>query len=154
MVLACCDSRADPALILQCGPCDLFVVRNVANIVPPYEKDEKRHGTSAALEYAVKVLKLEQLILLGYSQRDGIMTLVHDNNAKPNNLVISHANQAFFKIKLKSLEVAFSLFLMLINDHEGMNSYKKILQYFFCRKALEYYVFAFKTKIGRIKKPQ
>src|ERR1700729_1325557 len=45
MVVACCDSRVDPALILQCDPGDLFVVRNVANIIPPYEKDEAHHGT-------------------------------------------------------------------------------------------------------------
>ena len=43
MVVACCDARVDPAVILQCDPGDLFVVRNVANIVPPYEKDEKHH---------------------------------------------------------------------------------------------------------------
>ena len=51
MVVSCCDSRVDPALILQCDPGDLFVVRNVANIIPPYEKDEAHHGTSAALEF-------------------------------------------------------------------------------------------------------
>src|SRR5262245_46558285 len=48
MVVACCDSRVDPALILQCDPGDLFVVRNVANIIPPYENDKMHHGTSAA----------------------------------------------------------------------------------------------------------
>lgn len=53
MVVACCDSRVDPALILQCNPGDLFVLRNVANIVPHYEKDEAHHGTSAALEFGV-----------------------------------------------------------------------------------------------------
>ena len=56
MVVACCDSRVDPALILQCDPGDLFVVRNVANIIPPYEKDEAHHGTSAALEFGLCTL--------------------------------------------------------------------------------------------------
>ncbi len=68
MVVSCCDSRVDPALILQCDPGDLFVVRNVANIIPPYEKDEAHHGTSAALEFGVCLLKVKHLILLGHSQ--------------------------------------------------------------------------------------
>src|SRR5476651_1469906 len=67
MVVACCDSRVDPALILQCDPGDLFVVRNVANIIPPYEKDQGYHGTSAALEFGVCSLEVKHLILLGHS---------------------------------------------------------------------------------------
>src|SRR5580704_16823482 len=64
MVVSCCDSRVDPAVILQCDPGDLFVVRNVANIIPPYEKDEAHHGTSAALEFGICFLNVEHLILL------------------------------------------------------------------------------------------
>lgn len=79
MVVACCDSRVDPALILQCDPGDLFVVRNVANIVPPYEKDEMHHGTSAALEFGVRNLEVQNLILLGHSQCGGIQALL-DNH--------------------------------------------------------------------------
>jgi len=83
MVVACCDSRVDPALILQCDPGDLFVVRNVANIIPPYEKDEAHHGTSAALEFGVCFLKVKHLILLGHSQCGGIQALV-DECKNPN----------------------------------------------------------------------
>ena len=72
MVVACCDSRVDPALILQCDPGDLFIVRNVANIVPPYEADERHHGTSAALEFGICYLKVKHLIILGHSQCSGI----------------------------------------------------------------------------------
>lgn len=54
MVIACRDSRVDPALLFQYAPGDLFVVRNIANIVPPYEKDSMHHGTSAALEFGIK----------------------------------------------------------------------------------------------------
>jgi carbonic anhydrase len=75
MIVACCDSRVDPALILQCDPGDLFVVRNVANIVPPYEKDEKHHGTSAALEFGIRFLQVKNLIIFGHSQCGGIETL-------------------------------------------------------------------------------
>lgn len=79
MVIACCDSRVDPALILQCEPGDLFVVRNVANIVPPYEKDDLHHGTSAALEFGIRFLKVKHLIILGHSQCGGIQELLRSN---------------------------------------------------------------------------
>lgn len=82
MVVACCDSRVDPALILQCDPGDLFVVRNVANIVPPYEKDEMHHGTSAALEFGINFLKVEHLVLLGHSQCGGIGALLDNGNTQ------------------------------------------------------------------------
>lgn len=80
MVVACCDSRVDPALILQCDPGDLFVVRNVANIVPPYEADEAHHGTSAALEFGIRVLEVKHLIILGHSQCGGIQALLSGNS--------------------------------------------------------------------------
>lgn len=88
MVVACCDSRVDPAVILQCDPGDLFVVRNVANIVPPYEKDEMHHGTSAALEFGVRFLKVKHLILLGHSQCGGIQALLNnDDNINKNDFI-------------------------------------------------------------------
>jgi carbonic anhydrase len=89
MVVACCDSRVDPAVILQCDPGDLFVVRNVANIVPPYEKDEAHHGTSAALEFGVCYLKVKHLILLGHSQCGGIQALLNcqDNDVSKNDFI-------------------------------------------------------------------
>ncbi len=85
MVVACCDSRVDPALILQCDPGDLFVVRNVANIIPPYEKDEAHHGTSAALEFGICFLNIQHLILLGHSQCGGIQALL--NNDMQNDFI-------------------------------------------------------------------
>lgn len=87
MVVACCDSRVDPALILQCDPGDLFVVRNVANIVPPYEKDEAHHGTSAALEFGVCYLKVKHLILLGHSQCGGIQALLDREGLEQNDFI-------------------------------------------------------------------
>ncbi len=89
MVIACCDSRVDPALILQCDPGDLFVVRNVANIVPPYEKDAAHHGTSAALEFAVCFLKVKHLVLLGHSQCGGIQALLNKGEANQNDFINS-----------------------------------------------------------------
>jgi carbonic anhydrase len=87
MVIACCDSRVDPALILQCDPGDLFVVRNVANIVPPYEKDEMHHGTSAALEFGICFLGVQHLILLGHSQCGGIQSLLKEGPAVQNDFI-------------------------------------------------------------------
>ncbi|PWU06889.1 MAG: carbonate dehydratase [Verrucomicrobia bacterium] len=87
MVVACCDSRVDPALILQCDPGDLFVVRNVANIIPPYEKDEMHHGTSAALEFGVCFLKVKHLILLGHSQCSGVRALLDEQSLGQNDFI-------------------------------------------------------------------
>ncbi len=87
MVVACCDSRVDPAVILQCDPGDLFVVRNVANIVPPFEKDEMHHGTSAALEFGVCYLDVKHLILLGHSQCGGIQALLDESKVGINDFI-------------------------------------------------------------------
>ena len=87
MVVSCCDSRVDPALILQCDPGDLFVVRNVANIVPPYEKDDSHHGTSAALEFGICFLKVKHLILLGHSQCGGIQALLSEEALSQDDFI-------------------------------------------------------------------
>jgi carbonic anhydrase len=94
MVVSCCDSRVDPALILQCDPGDLFVVRNVANIIPPYENDIGHHGTSAALEFGICSLEVEDLILLGHSQCGGIMALLDDNGLTQNDFISSWVSLA------------------------------------------------------------
>ena len=72
MVIACCDSRAAPETIFDCGPGELFVVRNVANLVPPYKPDGEYHGTSAALEFAIQSLKVENIVVLGHGRCGGI----------------------------------------------------------------------------------
>jgi len=87
MVVSCCDARVDPALILQCDPGDLFVVRNVANIIPPYEIDEAHHGTSAALEFGIRFLKVKHLILLGHSQCGGIQALLSSHHSNQNDFI-------------------------------------------------------------------
>ena len=72
MIVACCDSRVDPAIILNAKPGDLFMVRNVANLVPPYEPHGDYHGTSAALEFAVTGLKIEHVVVLGHAFCGGV----------------------------------------------------------------------------------
>lgn len=72
MVIACCDSRAAPETIFDAGPGEIFVVRNVANLVPPYEPDGSYHSTSAALEFAVQSLKVAHIVVLGHRRCGGI----------------------------------------------------------------------------------
>ncbi|NJO37221.1 MAG: carbonic anhydrase [Rhizobiales bacterium] len=72
LVIACCDSRAAPETIFNAAPGDIFVVRNVANLVPPYEPDGSYHSTSAALEFAVQSLKVEHIVVLGHGRCGGI----------------------------------------------------------------------------------
>lgn len=66
MVIACSDSRVDPAQIFDASAGEMFVVRNVANLVPPFEPDNGRHGVSAALEFAVTQLQVEEIIVMGH----------------------------------------------------------------------------------------
>lgn len=72
MIVSCCDSRADPASIFSAAPGQLFVVRNVANLVPPCEPDGRNHGTSAALEFAVRNLKVENVVVMGHARCGGV----------------------------------------------------------------------------------
>jgi len=71
-VIACCDSRAAPETIFDAGPGELFVLRNVANLVPPYAPDDRHHGTSAALEFAVQSLKVKNIVVMGHGRCGGI----------------------------------------------------------------------------------
>jgi carbonic anhydrase len=76
MVIGCCDSRVSPEVIFDAGPGELFVVRNVANLVPVYQPDSGAHGVSAALEYAVQVLKVKHIVVLGHAQCGGIRAFI------------------------------------------------------------------------------
>jgi len=74
MVIACCDARVDVSAIFDVEPGALFILRNVANLVPPYEPEGKYHGTSAAVEYAALALKVPHIIVLGHSHCGGVDT--------------------------------------------------------------------------------
>jgi carbonic anhydrase len=78
MVIGCCDSRVSPEVIFDARPGELFVVRNVANIVPPYAPDERAHGVSAALEFGVGALKVKHIVVLGHAQCGGVKAFVED----------------------------------------------------------------------------
>jgi carbonic anhydrase len=72
MVIACADSRVDPSTVFNARPGELFVVRNVAAIVPPYEKGNGYHGTSAAIEFAVQSLNVSHIVVMGHGQCGGV----------------------------------------------------------------------------------
>tara|TARA_B110000438_G_scaffold287734_1_gene320379 strand:- start:3335 stop:3967 length:633 start_codon:yes stop_codon:yes gene_type:complete len=107
LVVACSDSRVDPTLLFDQDPGDLFIVRNVANVVPPYEPGAGYHGTSAALEFGVKGLELSDIIVLGHAHCGGIQALIEmtDGESPPGEFIgpwMSIAEQAALQAKEES----------------------------------------------------
>ena len=85
LVVSCCDSRVEPAVIFDAGPGDMFVVRNVANLVPPYEPDGEYHSTSAAVEFAVTGLEVKRILVMGHASCGGVNAFLkglHDETHK------------------------------------------------------------------------
>jgi len=76
LIIACSDSRVDPAVVFSARPGDLFVVRNVANLVPPMDDDGGRHGVSAAIEFAVSALGVDHIVVMGHGQCGGVAACV------------------------------------------------------------------------------
>lgn len=89
LVIACCDSRADPATIFSANPGELFVIRNVAGIVPPSESDSGHRGTSAALAFAAVQLQVKHILVLGHAQCGGVAAAL-DNRTVANVPFIGH----------------------------------------------------------------
>lgn len=85
MIIACCDSRSAPETIFDAGPGELFVVRNVANLVPPYAPDEKHHSTSAALEFAIHGLGVQHIVVMGHGKCGGIASVVTNMDPLTNS---------------------------------------------------------------------
>jgi len=102
LVVACSDSRVDPALLMGCEPGDIFVVRNVANLVPPYAAGSGLHGVSAALEYGVKHLVVEHIIVLGHSSCGGIGALAQSEGGELGEFIgpwVGIAREAVLEIQ-------------------------------------------------------
>ena len=91
MVIGCCDSRVAPEAIFDAGPGELFVIRNVGDLVPPYAPDNHFHGTSAALEYAVMALKVAHLVVLGHAQCGGVRAYA-ESVLNPDAPPLSHGD--------------------------------------------------------------
>ena len=86
--ITCCDSRFNPLLITNSAPGDLFIIRNVAALVPPFQKVSGWHGTSAAVEYAVRCLKVDDIIVMGHSDCGGVKSLLDDQEVQDENSFI------------------------------------------------------------------
>lgn len=80
-MVSCCDSRVDPGILFDVEPGEIFVIRNVANLVPPYETAGNYHGTSAALEFAVLCLQVKQIVVLGHASCGGIRALMESDSS-------------------------------------------------------------------------
>jgi carbonic anhydrase len=78
MVIGCCDSRVSPDVIFDASPGEIFVARNIANLVPPYERAGQYHGTSSAIEFAVQQLKVKHIVVLGHARCGGIQAAVSE----------------------------------------------------------------------------
>ncbi len=89
LVVACSDSRSDPQTVFGAGPGELFVVRNVAGLVPPYEPDANHHGTSAALEYGVRVLRVARIAVLGHADCGGVRAMVEGAPEEAQDFVVT-----------------------------------------------------------------
>jgi carbonic anhydrase len=87
LVVACSDSRVDPQTVFGAAPGELFVVRNVAGLVPPYRPDAAYHGTSAALEYGVRVLGVARIVVLGHAQCGGVQAMLEGAPAEARDFV-------------------------------------------------------------------
>jgi carbonic anhydrase len=87
LVIGCSDSRTDPQMVFNAAPGELFVIRNVANLVPPYGPDNQPHGISAALEFAVRVLKVPQIIVMGHAMCGGIAALLNGPPTEASDFV-------------------------------------------------------------------
>src|SRR3546814_1927247 len=89
MVIACADSRTDPATVFDASPGEIFVVRNIANLVPPYEVGGGRHGVSAAIEFAVSQLEVPEIVVMGHGSCGGVSASLSQDR-KSTRLNSSH----------------------------------------------------------------
>ena len=115
LIIACSDSRVDPAIVMDCQPGDLFVIRNVANLVPPYEDDQSYHGTSAALEFGVTGLGIHHIILFGHTQCGGIQSLLEHPPQK-------NGKKSFIN---KWMELAAPAHEAVLNHHANLSLEEK-----------------------------
>src|SRR5690348_14042495 len=87
LVIGCSDSRTDPQMVFNAAPSELFVIRNVANLVPPFRPEHQPQGSSAAIEFAVRALKVPQIIVMGHAMCGGIQALLHGAPAEISDFV-------------------------------------------------------------------
>lgn len=140
MVIGCCDSRVSPEVIFDVGPGELFVVRNIANLVPVYQPDGAAHGVSAALEYAVTVLKVKHIVVLGHAQCGGIRAFVDKIEPLTPGDFIGKWMQMFIKpgevVEQRDHE-SMAQFVERIEKAAVFRSLENLMTFPFVRKAVE-----------------
>jgi carbonic anhydrase len=140
MVIGCCDSRVSPEVIFDAGPGELFVVRNIANLVPVYQPDGNAHGVSAALEYAVTVLKVKHIVVLGHAQCGGIRAFVDKIEPLTPGDFIGKWMQMFIKpgevVEQRNHET-MAQFVERIEKAAVFRSLENLMTFPFVRKAVE-----------------
>ena len=140
MVISCCDSRIHPTSIFGADEGEFFIHRNIANLVPSYSPDEENHGTSAAIEYAIKELKVKHLIILGHKDCGGIKYghHMHSNSANPNyefiNKWVSIILPAFNKIQK---DVSGQKQINQLEEESIKISIENLFNFPFVKKAIE-----------------
>ncbi|WP_027573025.1 carbonic anhydrase [Bradyrhizobium sp. WSM1743] len=140
MVIGCCDSRVSPEVIFDVGPGELFVVRNIANLVPTYQPDENAHGVSAALEYAVTVLKVKHIVVLGHAQCGGIRAFVDKIEPLTPGDFIGKWMQMFIKpgeVVEQRAHETMAQFVERIEKAAVFRSLENLMTFPFVRKAVE-----------------
>jgi carbonic anhydrase len=117
LVIACADSRVDPATIFTAGPGELFVVRNVANLAPPFEEAPGFHGVSAAIEFAVAQLRVDTILVLGHAQCGGVAAALEERPRDPHS---------FLDAWISLLDTAKSRIRGCAGDHHTALEYESI----------------------------
>ena len=141
MIVSCCDSRVDPETIFSAMPGELFVVRNVANLVPPYETTGKYHGVSAALEFAALNLRVKHIVVVGHSSCGGIRACLEHSAARQSEAqfisnwmsMLDHARETVVQKHGHRPMAEISAEL----EREGVRSSLANLRSFPCIKTLE-----------------
>lgn len=142
MMIACSDSRVDPAIVLGCQPGDLFVVRNVANLVPPCESDQGYHGTSAALEFGIKALKIKHVVLFGHTRCGGIQSLfeVPQENKEKLSFIekwMGLARPAFEKVQQEHTHLPLEDKITTCEQYSLLNSLENLMSFDWIREKVE-----------------
>ena len=141
MIVSCCDSRCDPETIFSAMPGELFVVRNVANLIPPYETGGRFHGVSAALEFAVLNLRVKHIVVMGHSGCGGIKAALEQSSARQTDAMfiqrwMSMLDECRLSV-LSSHQTSSRMEMQSALAHEGVKVSLANLRTFPCVQILE-----------------
>jgi carbonic anhydrase len=140
MVIACSDARVHPATLFDADPGEIFMVRNVANIVPPLETGGAYHGTSAALEFAVKVLKVPSILVLGHSGCGGIQACLSQASRPVGDFIgpwVELINPALAQVTRGHPDAKKGELRRLLEKANVRNSLKNLGTFPFVREGIE-----------------